>query len=355
MSRLGLIRCAPPDVPGSMSAYADLVARALALDPPPGIEVGFRDAFDPRPGIGFWRQHLWRIRNLRGVLRRDPAEIFHLLDGSMAGFLPLAARSRTWISVHDLIPLRQTRGELPGVQSPPARLLVRLGARTLARARSVCADSECTRRDLARLAGVPNAPVIPLALRPLPPPVPPAAPLPDRFALHVGHNAAYKNRPGAVAIFRRLLDLPDLHLVLAGPPPTPELRALVAGVPRIVVLENVSDAELAALYSRAAVFLFPSRFEGFGMPVLEAMALGCPVVCSNAGALPEVAGDAALTADPDDLDALAAHARAVLLDDGLRARLVAAGRRRAKEFSLERMGRQLWDWYGFSRGGPGSS
>ncbi len=356
MPRLALIRSAPPGAPGSMAAYADLVARALALDPPPGVRIGFCDAFDPRAGGDLWRQHFWRLRHFRGALRRASADAYHLLDGSMSAFLPRAVRERTWITVHDLIPVRQMRGALPGAQSLPARMIVRRGVRALRECRSVCADSEATRGDLMRLADVRAAAVIPPALRPLPPPAPMDESLPKRFVLHVGHNAPYKNRAGAIEVFRRLCERSDgsergaLHLVLAGPPPTLELRKRAAAAPRVVFLERVSDADLSALYRAAALLLFPSLYEGFGMPVLEAMSLGCPVVCSNAGALPEAAGAAALTAAADDLDALAGHCGAVLRDTALRERLVAAGRRRAAEFTLERMARQLWDWYGFPRG-----
>lgn len=351
MNRLTIIRTAPHGSPGSMAAFADMVERALALDPPAEVAVRRADAFDPRRGDYMWAQHRWRWRRFGAALSAAPADRYLLLDGSMAAFLPRAVLGRTLAYVHDLIPLLQIRGELPGRQSLPARWLVRRTARRLVRCSALAANTAATARDVQRLLGRPDVRVIPLAVRPLPPPDPQTLrALPERFLLHVGHNAPYKNRAGAVQTFRRLVVLldrsgrSDLHLVLAGPPPTLELRALATGEPRVIFWENVSDAALAAMYERAALLLFPSLSEGFGLPLLEAFAAGCPVVCSNAPALVEVAGGAALHAEASNITALAAHCRAVLGDAALRARLSEAGRRRAAEFTLERMGRQLWAW-----------
>ncbi len=359
MRRLTLIRTAPPGVPGSMSAFADLAAQALVLDPPPDIEVKGCDGFSPRLRDRMWPQHLWRLFRFGARLRHAPSDRYVLLDGSMAAFLAPALLDRTWAYVHDLIPLLQVRGELPGTQSWMAAWLVRRAARRLEHCRALAANTAATARDVERLLGRPAARVIPLALRPLPPPDPAARRgLPERFLLHVGHNAPYKNRAGAIEVFRALSDssdssdpptCPPLHLILAGPPPTPELRALAAGVPRVIFLEEVSDAVLAALYGAAALLIFPSLYEGFGMPVLEAMSLGCPVVCSDAPALREVADGAALTAPARDPGALADCCREVLNQPALRTRMIEAGRRRAVEFTLERMGRQLWDWLRDSR------
>jgi alpha-1,3-rhamnosyl/mannosyltransferase len=105
---------------------------------------------------------------------------------------------------------------------------------------------------------------------------------------------------------------------------------------RVVVTGFVSDEELVRLYSGAAVFLFPSLAEGFGFPVLEAMACGAPVVCSDRTSLPEVVGDAGLLADPEDDAALAAACERVLSEDGLAERLRERGLERAAGYSWER-------------------
>lgn len=153
------------------------------------------------------------------------------------------------------------------------------------------------------------------------------------FVLFFGHGAAYKN----AALIERLA--PRLHqigldVLITGKPtatvdevPTPEVPS------NIRRLGYVSDDDLALLLSRATCLLLPSRIEGFGLPAVEAMALGCAVVASTAPALPEVCGEAALFADPDDDDAWFAAVARIADERGLRERLVRRGRMRAARFT----------------------
>lgn len=159
--------------------------------------------------------------------------------------------------------------------------------------------------------------------------------LPDRYVLFVGHRFPHKNADlllhAFAAIARRDL---NLHLVLIGAHPSDErARLKELGIADRTLRMHASDAELAWLYHQAEAFVFPSIYEGFGLPVLEAMAAGCPVVMSNAAALLEVAGEAALIVEPGDADALAAQTERLLADRALRDQLRAAGRRRAEAFT----------------------
>jgi glycosyltransferase involved in cell wall biosynthesis len=113
----------------------------------------------------------------------------------------------------------------------------------------------------------------------------------------------------------------------------------------VVLVGFVPDADLPALYTAADVFAFPSFYEGFGLPPLEAMACGTPVVVSNAASLPEVVGDAALKVPPDDVDALAEALAQLVLDEALRARLRAAALERAATFTWTRAAQQILDVY----------
>ncbi|MDQ1566028.1 MAG: hypothetical protein QOF96_908 [Actinomycetota bacterium] len=124
---------------------------------------------------------------------------------------------------------------------------------------------------------------------------------------------------------------PDLRLVIAGPPGWGETPALDG--PGVMAPGRIDEVTLDALYRGAAVLAMPSRSEGFGLPALEAMARGCPVVASNAGALPEVVGDAGLLVAPGDPTALAAALHRVLSDESFAASLGAAGHQRAATFT----------------------
>ena len=174
------------------------------------------------------------------------------------------------------------------------------------------------------------------------------------YVLAVGTLEPRKNLLRLVAAFRALATThPDLHLVMAGgdgldrPALDAAVAALDPGVRARVHLPGwVPGPERTALLRHAAVLAYPSLDEGFGLPLLEAMAVDTPVVAARAGAIPEVAGDAALLVDPDDADALAAALAEVLDDDARRAELVARGRRRRAEFSWEATAAGLRSLYG---------
>lgn len=132
----------------------------------------------------------------------------------------------------------------------------------------------------------------------------------------------------------------DYELVLAGDVcRRADIRAAIERLQigaKTKLVGQVSDAELARYYQQATVFVFPSLYEGFGLPVLEAMGCGCPVICSNASSLPEVAGDAAVLVDPRDSDQLAMELTRVLASSSLRDELQARGSARAGQFSWDR-------------------
>jgi glycosyltransferase involved in cell wall biosynthesis len=163
------------------------------------------------------------------------------------------------------------------------------------------------------------------------------------YALCVATREPRKNLPHLVRAFAAATSrgLPtDLRLVLAGPPGwlQQELHAAHASSTvreRIVLPGWVDDEDLPALYAGARLFVYPSQYEGFGLPVLEAMSMGVPVVASSAGALPEVVGDAAVLVDPDDERALRDALVTLANDAGGRARLVEKGRARARSYAWD--------------------
>ncbi|MEI6828786.1 MAG: glycosyltransferase family 1 protein [Synechococcaceae cyanobacterium ELA445] len=171
--------------------------------------------------------------------------------------------------------------------------------------------------------------------------VPPGAP----YLLHVGEAYPHKNLERLIRAFERLGHL-ELRLVLAGKPHPTEtlrLRRLVAErglTDRVLFLPYVPFAQLPDLYRGALAFVYPSLWEGFGLPVLEAMACGTPVLTSPGSGLQEASGEAALLADPLSLPALTSALARLVGDGGLRARLRAAGLERSAAFSWERTGAQ---------------
>jgi len=192
-----------------------------------------------------------------------------------------------------------------------------------------------------------------------------ALPLPGlegcRFILAVGTREPRKNFTRLVEAFgvvSRGRD--DLRLVLAGPsgPDDPAIAAAINALPRgvvdhVLVTDWLSDAQRDAALAAATVVAYPSLDEGFGFPALEGMAAGVPVVAARAGAIPEVVGDAAVLADPIDIEALAAALDLALDDDDLRARLVAAGRERVHRFTWPAMAEGMVALYRDAlQGGP---
>jgi glycosyltransferase involved in cell wall biosynthesis len=166
----------------------------------------------------------------------------------------------------------------------------------------------------------------------------------DRTLLFVGDRGGYKNFDTfANASARLLVERPDLRVVVVGGGPlsSGELAPFVErGNERRVHQRSATDAELPALYRGAVVFVFPSHYEGFGLPILEAFASGCPVALSNASCFPEIADEAGLYFDPHNADSLLEVLRRVTSDAGLRSELRARGAARLREFSWDRTAQQ---------------
>ncbi|HEY6836886.1 MAG TPA: glycosyltransferase family 1 protein [Gaiellaceae bacterium] len=260
------------------------------------------------------------------LLRRLRPRVAHFQHA-----LPLGYSGPSVVTVHDLSFERD-----PGLMRPRDRLVFRTAVpRSARRASRVIVVSERTKRDLIELAGVPaeRIRVVPNGVgEPFGPEGPHANGQP--YALVVGSLEPRKDPLTAVEGFA-LLGSDELRLVFAGPDRGDGEAARAAAArrgleQRVDFKGHVSGDELAALYRGAACLVFPSRDEGFGLPLLEAMASGVPVVATRAGALPEIAGDAAILVEPGDPVALAGGIERALAD---RERLVAAGFDRAKQFS----------------------
>ena len=289
---------------------------------------------------------------------REGVDLMH----SLASTAPLWGRFRRVVTVHDLIYARFPEAHA-GIRDKGMGVLVPQAVR---RSHRVIADSISTRDDLVELLSVPpeDIDVVPLGLGQ----VRRAVPLAERevrarfdlgerrVLLSLSAKRPHKN---LLALIGALALLPaDTRplLVLPGYPTEHEAQlrecAAVAGVAgEVRFLSWISPEELEGLWALAEMFVFPSLYEGFGLPVLEAMARGVPVACSNASSLPEVAGEAALLFDPHDEAAIAGSLRALLEDQALRERLRAKGLAQVERFTWERTARATLRSYERALGG----
>lgn len=182
--------------------------------------------------------------------------------------------------------------------------------------------------------------------------------LPQSYLLYVGERGRYKNFAFAIRALAPLFrDNPDLWLVCAGGGPFEvEEQALLDGLGLWgrTLQAGFADMELAAVYGGAVALVFPSLCEGFGIPVLEAFACGCPALLARRSSLPEVGGEAATYFDPEDGEELLDQASRLLQDPDLRHALIAAGRERAGEFSWERTAAETRGVYARVIGGGGA-
>ncbi len=304
-------------------------------------------------------------------LRRLAPDVVHI----PLNRVPLLMMEPYVVTIHDMASLLfETRS---GMRMDFRRFLLRRG---LLRAKRIIAVSEATRRDVSEALSIPeehirlayNAPS-PEFFRP-PRSTDARAAGPQReqlertrileryqihypYLLYVGNIRPQKNIPRLVEAFavvrEQLSRHPvsrDLHLIIIGDEisryPSVRRAAIHARVERVVrFLGFVPLDTLRVIFESAAAFVFPSLYEGFGLPPLEAMACGTPVVTSNVSALPEVVGDAAFLVNPENVFDIARGIEEVLLDEDLRCRLIAKGKAQAARFSWERTARQVLEVY----------
>ena len=364
-------------LPTGIGAFCHGALAALARRP--GVDVR---AY----AVSWRRRRLMEARLPDGVAARQrpmPARLLHTL-WTRGDFPPLewfigatdvvhgtnflvppTGQAAAVVSVHDLTPLHHP--ELCNAATLAYPALIR---RALDRGAWVHTDSAFVAREVVEAfdadpsrvhvvnPGIPDLPVPAEAVaaavlqRFLPPGV-------ERFCLAIGTAEPRKDLPGLVRAFGAVAGRePDVALVLAGPPGWGE-EALASAIAasgvreRIVRTGWVEEPDLAALLSRASLLAFPSLYEGFGFPPLEAMRAGVPVIATRAGSLPEVLGDGALLVDVGDHDGLVEALASCLGDGAERRRLIAAGAAWSARYSWERCGDELEALYRDAAAGRG--
>ncbi len=275
-----------------------------------------------------------RPRSRRG-LAAQAFDIFHptYFDPYFLGSI---GRKPFVLSVHDMI-----HEVYPGLFTRRDKTPVWMRA-VAGRAARILADSQNTKEDIIRLLGIDGERIDVVHLaggleRPAGSDAAALSGVPEKYLLFVGGRLDYKNfRPFARAVAPLLLDEPALGVVCAGGGPLRRqerrfLRAL--GVEDRFLQRDIDDRTLASVYAAARVFVYPSLYEGFGVPILEAFSCACPVALSRASSFPEVAGEAGLYFDPADEASIRETVRRALDDAGLRDSLRAKGREQLKKFS----------------------
>ncbi len=316
-----------PDRQRSMARYADFLYEelpgrgyAVELIRPPAI---FTRLVDRGSWLFRWFGYLDKFVLFPPLLwlRARHTDLVHICDHSNSGYLRWTGKTPSLITAHDALAIRSALGHFP--QNPTRRSGVKLQQwilSGLAGARHIVCVSEKTRHDFQALlpAGIRMTVILnPFSrdFRPAPPENVTAirkacglAPG-DEYLLHVGKDNWYKNRPGVLRILGELRKFPrfrDMKMVMAGTPLPDNLRQTARSLGGVLECVEPSEAQLCALYTGALALLFPSLEEGFGWPITEAQACGCPVITSARPPMQEVAGDAAILIDPEDATRAAA-------------------------------------------------
>jgi glycosyltransferase involved in cell wall biosynthesis len=307
-----------------------------------------------RKWLGYIDKYLIFPLQLRRKLRNAVQGVVHICDHSNAVYVGFCQPSPVLVTCHDLLAVRGGLGEDTDCPATfTGRILQKRILRGLGKANRIACISSATAADANRLLGNDysgSVEYIPLGLSY------PYAKISteeaearlaegtsltpgEPFVLHVGSNLRRKNRDGVLRIAAAAKQQWNGRIVFAGEPLSPDLRNLARQlqiVDRILDLGPTGNELLEALYNRAIALIYPSRFEGFGWPVIEAQACGCPVICANSGPLPETAGDAGLFHAAEDESGFASDLLR-LTDPAERAKWSEKSLAHSQQFSTTRM------------------
>ncbi|NJN91803.1 MAG: glycosyltransferase family 4 protein [Leptolyngbyaceae cyanobacterium SL_5_14] len=285
---------------------------------------------------GHLRRLVWTQFRLPAIYQQRSARLLF----SPITEAPLGSNCQFVVTVHDLTPLR-----FPQFSAALKWLYRYYVPQVLRAAKHIICDSEATANDIVTLYGISAGKITPVLLAHDASKFRPLALATKNYFLILGRHAPYKNLSGAIAAFAQLPERDCYELWIAGPYDpryTPELEAQVRETrltEQVKFLRYVPYSELPTLLNQAIALVFPSLWEGFGLPALEAMACGTPVIASNLSSLPEVTGSAAWLVNPYNIDEMTAAMSAIASSPQLRQQLSEAGIQRASQFSWEQTGK----------------
>lgn len=357
-----------PDGQESMLRYADLLRTGLAqaghdvlfTAPRTILNVANRPASGAWKWIGYLDKYLLSPPALAQAARS--ADIVHICDHSNSVYVPSRSTVPYVVTCHDLLAVRGALGdETDCPASIAGRQLQKRILSGLSRAHALACVSGATLLDARRLLktyagqlvltpnslnycyGVLDSMTATHRLSGIA-----GLHANDSYVLHVGSNLRRKNRATVLKAIASVANVWDGKVVFAGQPLDAELREQAAQLhiqDRIVEVIKPCNEVLEALYGRALALLFPSRFEGFGWPIIEAQACGCPVICSDREPLTEVSGGAALLCGADDAIAQGQAILKLVADRGMRAALIADGRQNVRRYEQQTMIKSFLNLY----------
>ncbi|BAY77150.1 group 1 glycosyl transferase [Nostoc linckia NIES-25] len=345
MSILANLSFAPTQPTGWLSYSLNLIKelKELDIDVLSPKELSGLKCYDSPPDMttdfgikGHLKRLLWTQFQLPSIYRQMKSKLLF----SPIPEAPLFSQCSYVVTVHDLIPLR-----FPQWFSIAQQLYCNYYIRAvIQQSKHVICNSRATAEDLSKYLGVNETKITPIALgydsnnfRYLDLPT-------QNYFLYLGRHNPHKNLERLITAFAELTNCKDYELWLAGPSDrryTPTLKAQVTQLgitAQVKFLDYVPYSELPKIINQAIALVFPSLWEGFGLPVLEAMACGTPVITSNLSSLPEVAGDAAILIDPYNTREITEAMEAIATDSTLRSRLSNQGIIRSQQFSWEKTG-----------------
>ncbi len=335
------------DKPTGIANYAINIANYLSPLAPTLLIANSKNNFSCYPvphnmtpaegSKGHLRRLFWTQWELPKIYQQLNANLIY----SPIPEAPLYSKCSYVVMCHDLIPLR-----FPKLTSPLTNYFRWVVPLVLKQAEHIICNSEATARDITDFYGISPQKITPIMLAydaqnfyPQP------TVSPDSYFLYLGRHDPYKNLQRLISAFATLADKKDYYLYIAGATDsrfTPLLKQQAQELNiehQVKFLDYVSYEKLPIIISNAIALVFPTLWEGFGLPVLEAMACGTPVITSNLASLPEVTGDAAILINPYDTKAITSAMESVAMDSQMRSQLSSLSLERAKLFSWSKSGK----------------